>query len=338
MEAAPWALHTADVTNEPVELGFPALARVSTRAAVTVMARISGRILAMGPREGIHVHKGELLVRIDTREIRDRIRALRARLVAARAEKLRARDEFAREKKLFKGGGSSRSAVEARRTAFVTAGQQVTALEHEMGALEVQRSYGTITSPADGIIAERMAEPGDMAVPGHPLYRLTTNGGALVRVGLPQTVLHQVHPGTPLVLLHAGRKIRLSISRVFPTVDARALGYAEADLQAIPFDLPSGSRLGCRVILDQARQGVRIPYGCLLCDQDRISCRLARVVAAKGEERIEIVPVQVILRGRGGISVKGDLHPGDRVVRAQESVLLKLHSGDLVTVVGGKRP
>jgi len=204
---APWALHVEPVTKDSVDQGFPALAMITTRQPVTIMARITGRILAMGPREGVAVKKGDLLVRIDTRAMEKKIQSLQAQLVAARAEATRTGHELKREEKLFRDGGSSATAVDSRRTAAVTARQKAASLEHQIAALEVEKGYGVIKSPVNGIIAARLAEPGDMCVPGHALNKITASGGALVRVELPQSILHQVRPGAPVVLSYGDQQM-----------------------------------------------------------------------------------------------------------------------------------
>ena len=337
-KVAPWALHVVAVSTTPVDSGFPALARVSTREEVTLMARISGRILEMGSREGVHVAKDTLLVRIDTREIADRIRSLSAQLIAAQVETTRTRDELQRERKLFQDGGSSKSAVDTRRTASVAADQNVKSLEHKINSLKVQQGYGVIVSPTDGVIAGRMAEPGDMATPGRPLYKITSSTGALVQVELPQSILHEVQPGTPMVIYYNDQEVRVPINRVFPTVDARALGFVEADLEAIPFNLPSGSRIGCRVILKQTENAVRVPYDSLLCGGNKTECRVARIMKHNNTHIINMVPVTVQLRGHEGVAVTGNLHDGELVVVAHESVLLQLADRDPVTIARGKQP
>ena len=336
---APWALHVATVTKDPVDTGFPALARITTRQPVTIMARITGRILAMGPREGVAVKKGDLLARIDISAIEKRIKSLQAQLIAARAEATRTGHELVREEKLFKDGGSSATAVDSRRTAAVTARQKVVSLEHQIGVLEVEKGYGIIKSPVNGIIAARLAEPGDMCIPGHPLNRITTAGGALVRVELPQSILHQVRPGAPIILSYNGRQMTVPVSRVFPSVDARALGYVEADVDAVPFDLPSGSRIDARIILRLVKDGFRVPYGSLLCGKGGSPCNVFTVVQKEKEKNnLKMVPVKVLLRGHDGVGVTGALKAGDRVVVAHESVLLQLHDGDPVTIAQGELP
>ncbi len=338
---APWALHVATVSKDPVDTGFPALARITSRQAVTIMARITGRILAMGPREGVAVKKGDLLVRIDTSAIEKKIKSLQAQLIAARAEATRTGHELVREEKLFKDGGSSATAVDSRRTAAVTAKQKVASLEHQIAALEVEKGYGVIKSPVNGIIAARLSEPGDMCVPGHPLNEITAAGGALVRVELPQSILHQVRPGAPVVLSYGDQQMTVPVSRIFPSVDARALGYVEADVDSIPFDLPSGSRIDARLILRRVTDGFRVPYGSLLCGEGDTQCRVFTIVR-KGKEKekniLKMVPVKVRLRGHDAIAVIGALKGGDQVVVAHESVLLQLHDGDPVTVVPGELP
>ncbi len=336
---ASWALHTAMVTKRPVDAGFPALARVATRRKVTIMGRISGRILEMGPREGVAVHKGDLLARIDTSEMEKKLQSIQAQLVAARAEANRAGDELAREKKLFKSGGSSTSAVETRKTANVTAVQKVRSLENDSASLKVQIGYGTITSPVNGIIAGRLAEPGDMCIPGHPINTITTSGGALMRVELPQSILHQIRLGTPVVLSYDGRQMTVPVSRIFPSVDARALGYVESDVNAIPFGLPSGSRIDARIILQQVDNFFRIPYDSLLCGAGDSTCRVFVIVRQdNGKNVLNIVPVKVRLRGHVGIAVDGTLKTGEQVVTAHESILLQLKNGDAVTVAQGEMP
>lgn len=335
---APWALHVAEASNQPVDSGFPALATVSTREEVSIMARISGRILEMGPREGVRVKTGDLLVRMDTLELEDTIKSLKAQLIAAQATARRGKDELVRETKLFKSGGSNESAVEARHTAFVAATQKISSLEHEIKALQVRKGYGKIKAPADGIIAKRLAEPGDMATPGRPLYKITTSAGALVRVELPQSVLHEIHPGTVMVLTHGGDKLVFPINRIFPSVDARALGWVEADVDKIPFGLPSGSRVACRIILKRVSDSIQVPYHSLLCGDDPQQCRLFKVVRQNNKDILRMVPVTVILRGHDGIAVKGGLTAKDRVIVAHESVLLQLKDGDPVTIAKGEMP
>ncbi len=331
---AAWAVHVAPVRTGVATRGFPALATLTGSREVTLTGRISGTVMEMGPREGVRVHEGEVLARVDTRELEATIAAKEAQLAAAEAAATRATAEHAREQRLMKEGGSDASKVEEWNTAEVAAEQQVASLEREITALRVRLGYARITAPADGVIAARLAEPGDLCQPGHPMYRLTVSHGERLRVDLPQAVLEQVHPGSRVVLSHGAARLEIQITRVHPALDLRALGSAEADLAASPFGLPSGARVAARVLLARVEGALIAPPRAVLMQANGHG-RLFKVVGDGEKTKVKVVPVAVGLHAHEGWVVDGDVAAGDRVVVAHESVLLQLHDGDPVVVAGG---
>ncbi len=242
---APWALHAAKVGRGALSRGFPALAELTASREVNIRAQVAGTVLSMGPREGVAVAADEELAHIDVRELEQQGAGLAAQIAAARAEVSRAHDELKRQERLQERKLTTEQQVETTRTAWISAREQVTRLEREEDALAVRIGYGAVTAPAAGIIAERLAEPGDAVQPGAPLYRLSVAGAARLRVTLPQAVLAGVQPGTPVELTHGGETQHLALDRVFPALDARAMGSAEADLDALPFAGCRAAR-GCR--------------------------------------------------------------------------------------------
>ena len=328
-----WAVHTAPVVVGVATRGFPVLATLTSNEEITLTGQISGTLTKMGPREGVRVHKGEVLARIDTRELEATIAAKEAQVAAAQAAATRATAEHAREQRLMKEGGSDASKVEEWRTAKVAAEQQVASLGREIAALRVRLGYARVTAPADGVIAARLAEPGDLCQPGHPLYRLTVSHGARLRIDLPQSVLEQVHPGSRVVLTHGDARMEVRLTRVHPALDPRALGSAEADLASPPFGLPSGARLPARVLLARVEGALIAPPRALLMQADGHG-RLFKVVGEAGKTQVKVVAVAVGLRAHEGWVVRGPVAAGDRVVVAHESVLLQLHDGDPVVAAG----
>jgi len=335
LELAPWALNSVRVTRGTVNSGFPVLATVSTKGEITLTAQISGTILDMGPREGVAVKTGDFLVRFDTRELAENIAGLQAKLEAARAEFSRQNDELKREEELFQHGGSSKTALEARRTATVAAQKNASSLERQIQSLIVRKEYGLVKAPANGVIAARMREPGDVCMPGQPIYRMTVSAGARVRVNLPQSVLVRVDPGSILELYHGNDTVRVELNRIYPSVDALALGAAEADLSTTPFNLPSGARITGRVILDEQTDALRVPPDAVLTGEADQQSKLFTIIKSDDGYHLHVIPVQVSLTGRCDVAVTGDLSEGDRVIVAHESVLMQLRDGDQVTVDEG---
>lgn len=338
-DSIPWAVSTVAVTRGTVTRGFPALATVTTAREITISPQISGTILEMGPREGVSLKPGDLLAKIDVRELEAQVEALRAQLTAAEAEARRQANEAQRERQLLDEGGSSVAEVERWSTGQEAAEQRARALKEQIHALEIRRGYGLIALPVEGTIAARLSEPGDVAVPGKPIYRITTARGARVIVRLPLEVREKVKPGCPLELRHGDDVLTVHVSRVRPSVDSAALGAAEADVAEVPFGLPSGARLSARVICRVEQDALVVPHDAVLRDAGGASGRVSRVMGDAAHRQVQTVRITVVLEGREGIAVDGDLEPGNEIVVGHESLLIKLQDGDSVaTTLTETRP
>lgn len=328
----PWAMRTVEVARRELTTGFPVLATLHTQTEVSVTPQISGVIRQMGPREGEAVKQGDLLAQLDIQELINQLAALQANFQAARDTAALSLSDLTRQEKLLTKGFTTQASVDRLRTALQTATQKVNEMSAEIEALKTRIKYGTILSPIDGVIAARLQEPGDLAAPGRAIYHITAATGAKIKITVPQAVAAQLHKGSTVRLDHGTEHISVAIDRVFPSLDALSMGTAEADLEAIPFDLPSGARLPGRVILEQTPDAFVVPREALILSPDGDTGIVFRVVAQAGAElaRLERVEVKIVASGREGVAVSGDIGQGDRVAIARENALLKLKDGDPV--------
>ncbi len=331
----PWALNTAVAHEASVTDGYPVLATLITQGNVTLTAQIGGTLVSMGPREGVAVSKGSFLAQIDTRTIQDNLAGLKARLTAAQADMKRKNDEYVREQNLFNSGGSSQSSLDAYHTASIGATNEVTSIENQIKALSVNEEYGRIIAPVSGIISARFHEPGDVIMPGQPIYQITTTSGARIHVEFPQEILRQLKVGAGLQLFHSGDTLNVKLDRIFPLLNGFDLGAAEADLSQIPFNLANGERITGRIVLQRSAVGTLVPQEAILTGDANNSSFLFKVISNGNINIIKKVPVTIQLTGRNGVAVNGDIHTGDKVVVAQESILLGLRDGDPVIINKG---
>lgn len=336
----PWALHTIDLHEGRLTRGFPALAMLSGSTEITISSQLSGAIESMGPREGVVVHKGDVLARISVAELQQQRAGLEAQRQAALAERKRTHDELRRQKQLKTKGLTTQELVDAKRAAAIAARKQVANLDKQMAAMDVRIGYGTVYAPRDAVVAARLMEVGDVAQPGKPLYRLTVDSAARLRVSLPQQILEQVHAGTEVVLEHGSHMQEVKLSRIFPALDSHALGAAEADLAAMPFDLPSGARIPARVILQAMDHVLVIPHRAIVRmvavkggDADGTGQGFVFTIDRQsGKPRLRRVVVKILMDANHGLAVEGDIRAGDQIVVAHQSVLMQLRDGDAVMV------
>ncbi len=330
-----WAVNSATVTKGSVSQGFSALAEIQSSNSTRILPQVSATILKMGPREGGTVKKGDLLAQLDTREQQANLAALNSQLAAARADAKRSRDEAVRESRLAKEGGSSTAAVEKWRTAAKAARARADAIANQIEALQIKIGYCNITAPIDAKIAQRMAEPGDVALPGKPIYILSADHGGRVAIPVPMEVLEKARVGGSVILRHEDKVMKAEISRIDPTLDKHAMGHIEIDLDDRPFGLPEGYRIPARVISQRREDALVIPANALVADKQAGRGHVFRIETRDDKQTVKRIPVDILLKGAEGVAVSGDIKPGDKLVEAHESVLLRLRDGDPVQIGAG---
>jgi len=334
-QPAPWAVQTAPVRSGRATRGFPALALVKGVNEADVSPRLGGIILMMGPREGTRVKKGELLARIDTKELKDKLASLQAQLAGARADAERKDRDTKRALELLKQHSMSESLADQTQSDARAAREKVNSLIKQISAERTRLDYAVITAPFDGVISARLADPGDLATVGKPIYRLIATQGGRLEVRLPADVLERVRPGSEVLLEHNGETQRLRVARIFPSLDERSLGHLEIDVDRLPFHSAPGTLISARVITDALGDALLIPRDALIGGASPDQGWVLQVDPKS--QTVTRVAVKVRLRAHEGIAVSGDLHPGEQLVEGHETTLLKIQPGDRV-IVGARGP
>ncbi len=331
----PWALQTATVERGSVGGSIQSVAVIEAPQSIVLSPQVPGTVLAVGPRAGVAVKRGALLVRIDARTIASNLSALEQQYQAAQADADYAAKQQARIEAMLAEGGVSQAQADQARTAASGARAKAQALTDQIAALRVNLGYAEIRAPQNAVVAERLVEVGDTVGPGKPVYRLTAGHGSVMRVTLPAAELARVRVGDTLQLRQGTATVGLRITRVAPAVNAAGLGMVEADAPAVPFGLPSGSTVEATVRTASSGESLTVPMAALVG-----SGAGAHVVAfIPGKQtsepgRLHWVPVEVLEQGSTRAAVRGALSPGDVVVVGQTAVLGQLRDGDAAVTTG----
>ncbi len=338
--ASPLAVFTEPLVEGKLAQVHRYLGRLEAKIQAELSARITGAVLSVSVREGDAVKEGDVLVVLDSRVQRSRIRSLKVQLGAARTALASTRKIYERDRILYENKALGKEALDQSRVALDSARARVAELEALLEAAQVEYSYTRITAPFDGIVVRRFMDPGDTAFPGKPLLALvSTRDGYKVVADVPQEVFAHLRPGTPVILrpgLNRERKaLSASISRVYPagSSDYGLLPSVEIDQNSAPFGLPVGSSLHVEVQVREVR-GFIVRSGSLL---HRSSSR-AVLFHVDEKNRVHPIPVEVLATNAERACVRGKLRPGMRVVVAGEDVLLRLHEGRIVHAVSRRNP
>ncbi|MBI4517635.1 MAG: efflux RND transporter periplasmic adaptor subunit [Deltaproteobacteria bacterium] len=142
---------------------------VGSRSVANVASKVMARVLAVHVVAGAAVKAGEVMAALDDRDVQARLQQARAALAAAEAQATHAEADQRRLRALFKQLVATQQdldAVDAR-----TKGARALAAQARDALAEADVLLGetTVRAPFDGVVAERLVDPGDTATPGRAL-------------------------------------------------------------------------------------------------------------------------------------------------------------------------
>jgi HlyD family secretion protein len=160
------------VQSAEVPVVYRAAGTIRSRSSVELSPRIVARVAAINVRSGDRVKKGDVLARLDDGELTAAVAQASEHVLQARATLALATTELGRTRTLLSSGNATQQAFDAADTAVRQAQAMAQAAAESKRQAEAVLGYATIISPMDGVVAERLVDPGDLASPGNILMRL----------------------------------------------------------------------------------------------------------------------------------------------------------------------
>ncbi len=241
----------------PVRQGALALQLVRTgtlRASreVRIFNQVDGRIERLPYYQGDRVAQGTLLVVLDRT-------LLAAEQAKAEAQLKQAESDLQRLRGLVREQLVSEEELARARTALQVA-------QAEARLLRTRLNYTQISAPFDGVVTERLWEPGDVAPRHSHILTLMDPASLITEVQVSELTLPALREGDPVSIridALGSRQFRGRIQRIHPQVDARTrLGRVEIALDPVPQGAHPGQL--CRVTLSgEVAERLSIPFSAL---------------------------------------------------------------------------
>ena len=279
--------------------------------------RVGGKIVEHHVDVGDHVRRGELLATLDAADLQARARAARARLAAAEAELGRARADQARFAALAEDQLVSRSALDAQNAAATAAQGQVDAARAELEVAGNQSGYSELRATADGVIAARHVEAGQVVAAGQAVYTLAGDGTREVAFAVPEGRVDAIRPGQAVqVELWSDPERRWPgrVREIAPMADPASRTFAaRAVVEAPAGALELGQSARVHVDTNGDREGLSVPLSALQrVGEDAV----AVFVVDPATSTLKLQPVQVGAYGNERVPVTGGLDRQAWVVAA----------------------
>ncbi len=284
------AVQLTPATLEVHQAAEDVVGTVRSKLRAVIEAKVSGRLLQYLVAPGQMVKSGELLAELDVQEIR-------ARREQARAMLDQAQRDFVRQEKLIATKATSQQELDAAtaRVKVTTAG---------LNEAETMLGYAKVTAPFDGVITRKLADVGDLAMPGKPLMEMEAPANLRFETDLPESLLDRVKPGAklPVTIPTLPKPLQATVSEISPVADAVSRTFL------VKLDLPDEAGL---------RPG-----------------QFGRVAVPVAEAKLLLVPRQAVLK-RGQIEavfVVKENHATLRLVKTGKSL------DDKIEILSGLEP
>ncbi|MEM7356935.1 MAG: efflux RND transporter periplasmic adaptor subunit [Acidobacteriota bacterium] len=135
--------------------------RPAVGAEIEVGSRVSGRVVDLPVRVGDRVQAGDLLARLDSKELDAGVEQAKADLELARAELAQAQSAAARQRRLAAQEVLPAAALDVAERDLAVAVARVESRAARLRAAEINRGYSRITAPIHGVIAEVSTRRGE---------------------------------------------------------------------------------------------------------------------------------------------------------------------------------
>lgn len=295
---------------------------VRAREEPQLAFRIPGKVLRRLVDSGARVKAGQPLAELDPADVRLQSEADRAALSAAEADLALARSEAERYRNLADRQLVSRSLYDARVAQLRVAESRARQARSAVNASANQVGYAVLRAPRAGVIAQRLAEAGQVVAAGQPVFVLAVDGEREVLISVPEQQLARFPVGRALAVelwSAPGRRLAGILREISPAADPLTRTFAARvsfDSGALAAELGQSARVYAPV---EGTGGLRIPLSALTQTQGR----KAVWVVDPASSRVHLRPVQTGAYGEDGVPVLAGLKPTDWVVSAGAHLLLE---------------
>lgn len=326
----------ADAAANPLLGSVTAFAgEIRAQEETTLSFRVGGKLARRLVDAGDRVHKGDVLAELDPVDLQLQSDAFEAQFAAAEAQLARARADHARFAALAKDQLVSRSSLDQQTAALRAAESQARAARAQRDVARNQSGYAMLLASADGVIATRMAEVGQVLAPGQAVFSFVVEGEREVAFALPESNIREFHVGQAVAVElwnREGPLLSAKIREISPVADPLTRTYAARASLALQRVDAVALGQSARVFIAGAGQvGVlTVPLaavhreeggGMMVWVADPKSQRARRVQVQAGSYSADSVPILSGLKPTDWIVVAGGhlLHEGQVVMPVDRS-------------------
>ncbi|MES2076373.1 MAG: efflux RND transporter periplasmic adaptor subunit [Pseudomonadota bacterium] len=213
----------AAVEARALALKLPLSGSLQPLSQATVKAKVSGQIEATTAQEGTAVAAGQLLLRLDTAELRARLSQQQAALDEAQAKLSLASKNEVNNQALLKQNYISQNAYDSTHNSVELARAGVKAASAQVELARIALADAAIRAPIGGIVSKRHVQAGEKVAPDMAVYTIVDLSELVLEAQVPAAEIPRIKIGQEVQFKvdgFQGRDFVGKVARVNPTTEA----------------------------------------------------------------------------------------------------------------------
>jgi RND family efflux transporter MFP subunit len=369
----PMPVEFANVTRKAVAEQIVVVGNLIGEATVEVVPRVNGRLQSVDVKLADPVRRGQVIARVEDREIQEQVRQAEASFQVSQASirqreadlKL-AKTNLDRSRSLYERQLLPQQTFDDTEARYQAALAQVDLAKAQfeqakarLDELRITLSNTLIVSPVDGFVAKRLLDPGAFASTNAPVASVVDISRVRMVANLVERDVRRVPVGTAAkveVDAFPGEKFTGRVSRVAPVFDpATRTAEMEIEVPNPGFRLKPGMYARVQLTVDTRDNALTIPRAALVALDGKNGVFIAvqqesgaatRTSGSGGQGQasgqgggaapltVKFLPVEVGIRDGENIEVTGGITEGARVITTGAGAL---RDGDRVVTARGQQ-
>jgi RND family efflux transporter MFP subunit len=196
---------------------------LKAKVETVISPLITAAISSIAVRAGDEVKKGDVLVKLDSRELKARVGQVNQAILAAKAHLEQVRKDMERVRRIARvdSGAVSRSEIDRLEAALSAAEADLTRLMRQKDEARTALSYSELKAPISGRIVGRHADPGDTARQGEPLLRMYDPDTLRLEANVRESVASKLTKGSAIFadIDAVNRRFPVVVDEIVPAAD-----------------------------------------------------------------------------------------------------------------------
>lgn len=201
---------------------LPTVLQADGTAAPMREAMLSTKLMATVTevlvKEGDLVRAGQLLARLDARDVNAKAEQVAASVAAAEAQQAQAAAQAARMRALFADEAAPKAMLEAAETQLAQATAGLRAARAVGAEVTAIGTYAEVRAPFNGRVTRRFVDPGAFAAPGAPIVTVQDDAQLRVTAHVTPAAARSLRAGQMVDVLIEGEPAKARIEGVVPVL------------------------------------------------------------------------------------------------------------------------